>query len=74
MQLIDALAVVHYLETSHHKTGNAGLVTATRPLSRWVVFSSALSLLGPHLSESFEAPLQGLHIVVSLFSASVEAH
>lgn len=66
MQLVYAAAVVHDLEPAHHETRDTCLVSRPHSLLRRVVLSPRLTLLGLHLTQTLESPLQCLHVVLSL--------
>ena len=54
VKLVDAIAVVDYLEPSHHETGNTGFLPILQLLSGRVVLAFHLAMLDLDLPKTFE--------------------
>ena len=66
VQLVYAVAVVYYLETTHHVAGDACALFVADALADRIVFALGVSELVVVVALGFEPPLDGLYIVLAL--------
>lgn len=70
MQVVYALTIVHYLESTHHEARKTRFLTVPQFVSRRIMLSFLLPMLNIDLPQSFKSPFQGLHIMLAVASGS----